>query len=168
MKKIVAFFFAMTICLSLGACGSNEEPAPTLSEADQVAVELAKDAVQYLEDIVIYPESFKLASVSYANSSTDETYLKITYSAKNDYGGEIDTSAYFIYSTSEQVFSDLFDAQLSLAAVSGAKDMLENGMNTDPTAIISNESLANALQWAESYYEIFADDAVDLDISYLQ
>ena len=64
MKRVIAFFMVLAICLSMCACGATEkaptETVPELTEEDKAALELVKDAVSYLKNQLVLPESFTL------------------------------------------------------------------------------------------------------------
>jgi len=88
-KRLIANILTVMLCLGLAACGSKG-PEPT--DEEKVVVELA--------------------GVEYATSSGG-IVLKITFSAKNNCGGVIDTAAYFEYNE-DKVFSDLYQSKIDM------------------------------------------------------
>lgn len=184
MKRVIAFFMVLAICLSMCACGATEkaptETVPELTEEDKAALELVKDAVSYLKNQLVLPESFTLTSASYILDTTGETLIKIAFSAKNSYGGVIDTAAYFAYDGETKAFSDSYQARIDVAEANGAlnavqraQDMLKSGdvseVEEDQTSVyIEKAYFLKASEFTKSSYNIWSSKAKEIDTSYVK
>ena len=172
MKRVIAFFMVLAICLSMCACGATEkaptETVPELTEEDKAALEL------------VLPESFTLTSASYILDTTGETLIKIAFSAKNSYGGVIDTAVYFAYDGETKAFSDSYQARIDVAEANGAlnavqraQDMLKSGdvseAEEDQTSVyIEKAYFLKASEFTKSSYNIWSSKAKEIDTSYVK
>lgn len=172
MKKLLTLFSALVILLSLCACGSDKKPTSentTLSDSDKTAVGMATDAVDYLKNQLVLPESFELVSVSYT-SSAGEAVFKIIFSVKNNYGGVIDTAAYFTYNESEKVFADTYQSKIDLAEARQKLNTLKNGAaeGDDTSIYIEKSFFLDASESACKIYDIYSKTAKEIDISLIE
>lgn len=174
MKKTFAMLIVVAICLSISSHGFAEKNLD-FSEGEEAVVEMAEDAVSYLKERLVLPESFKLTSISYV-SKIDELIFKIVFSAKNSYGGEIDTAVYFEYDISEKTFSDLYQSGIRLAESNAKQKFLKDfeyyikyGIDrteTDKTSIYTKDAyFLEESEFSEGMYKIWEDFEKDIDIS---
>ena len=191
MKKAVVLVLVLVVCLSLCACdGGNDAPetqVPTTIETTTVqteqtepkttedaVVEMAEDAISYLKEQLVFPESFELTSVSYVKK-IDEVVFKIVFSAKNSYGGEIDTAAYFEYDENKKTFSDLYQSGIKLAESRAKEKLLKDfeyfikygtdRTQTDKSSIYNEDAyFLEESESSEGSYKIWKDFEEDIDI----
>ena len=183
MKKGLFLILALVVCLSLCACdGGNGAPETTTVQTEQTepkttekaVVEMAEDAISYLKEQLVYPESFELKSVSYVKK-IDEVIFKIVFSAKNSYGGEIDTAAYFEYDENKKTFSDFYQSGIELAKTKAKEKLLKDfeylityGSDrtlTDKSSIYNEDAyFLEKSEFCERSYKIWKNDEEDIDI----
>lgn len=99
MKKLMALFLALVLCLSLGACGGNDS-SKTETESTTPTVESIIAGIKYkFKD----PDSVQMNDVHIARvkvgdeESKTEFYIIGDVRAKNSFGGYVDPVTYIIH-----------------------------------------------------------------------
>lgn len=173
MKKVISLLMVVVICLSISGYGFAEKNKD-FSVSKEAVVEMAEDAISYLKEQLVYPESFELTSVSYVKK-IDEVIFKIVFSAKNSYGGEIETAAYFEYDENEKSFSDLYQSGIKLAESRAKEKLLKDfeyyikyGIDrtkTDKSSIYNDDAyFLEESEFSEGVYKIWDNFEEEIDI----
>ena len=182
MKKVIVLILALMMVLSLAACGGGSQTANTPAATAEPTPEplnedelMAVDAIKFLSKQLVMPDGLEVKRIRKADAILYDIF-KVTFSAKNNYGGVIDTSCFFAYDSDTKAFTKLYQAEIEaaeskakLGTYQNAQKMFESGniqgIESDDTTIYNKEAyFLKASESEGKTFDICAENAVEIDV----
>lgn len=187
MKKTITILLALVMVLSLAACGGgsattntnvgNQPSSASTTEKNTEPLDeyelMAVDAVKFLKKQLVLPESLDVKKLQRIDSM--DVVIKVLFSAKNSYGGVIDTSCYFSYNKETREFTTLYQTYIDRSESSAKIGTYQNAQrewageesekDADGTSIYNEEAyFLEASEDAGKTFEIWENNAVEINV----